>query len=154
MNATIRPVRRADYDEWISLWDAYNVFYGRSGPTALDRAITDMTWNRFFDSYEAMHAFVAEVDGRLVGVAHFLLHRSTTAIAPSCYLQDLFTSLAARRRGIGRSLIEAVYLWAQSHGCGRVYWQTHESNAPAQALYDSLAERSGFIVYRKVLSPS
>ena len=50
-----------------------------------------MTWLRFFDAYEPVHALVAESDGRLVGLAHYLFHRSTTAIEPVCYLQDLFT---------------------------------------------------------------
>jgi GNAT superfamily N-acetyltransferase len=151
MRADIRPVARADYQQWLTLWNGYNNFYGRSGSTALKSAITKTTWQRFFDPYEAMHALVAETDGALVGLAHFLLHRSTTAIAPSCYLQDLFTAETARRRGVGRAVIHAVYDWAQERGCARVYWQTHESNATAQRLYDTVAQRSGFIVYRKLL---
>lgn len=147
----IRPIVREDYAQWLSLWNGYNAFYGRSGATALDPQITAMTWSRFFDAYEPVYALVAELDGRLVGIAHYLLHRSTTAIAPSCYMQDLFTSETARGKGIGRALIEAVYERAASAGCARVYWQTHETNAVAQRLYDALAERSGFIVYRKLL---
>lgn len=147
----IRPIVREDYAQWLSLWNGYNAFYGRSGATALDPQITAMTWSRFFDAYEPVYALVAELDGRLAGIAHYLLHRSTTAIAPSCYMQDLFTSETARGKGIGRALIEAVYERAASAGCGRVYWQTHETNAVAQRLYDALAERSGFIVYRKLL---
>ncbi|HLI97790.1 MAG TPA: GNAT family N-acetyltransferase [Candidatus Baltobacteraceae bacterium] len=82
---------------------------------------------------------------------YFLLHRSTIAIAPSCYPQDLFTAQTQRGKGVGRALIEEVYAWATAAGCARVYWQTHESNAVAQRLYDGIAERSGFIVYRKFL---
>lgn len=147
----IRPVTRSDYAQWLPLWDGYNAFYGRSGPTALAPEITAMTWARFFDAYEPVYALVAEVDGRLAGIAHYLLHRSTTAIAPVCYLQDLFTAHAARGKGVGKALIEAVYEYAQTAGCARVYWQTHESNATAQRLYEGIAERSGFIVYRKLL---
>lgn len=147
----VRPVAREDYAQWLVLWDGYNAFYGRSGVTALDREITAMTWSRFFDAYEPMYALVAEIDGKLAGIAHYLFHRSTTAIAPSCYLQDLFTAQASRGKGVGKALIEAVYEQARRAGCGRVYWQTHESNAAAQRLYDGVAERSGFIVYRKLL---
>ena len=148
---SIRPVDRKDYDQWLPLWDGYNAFYGRSGATALAPEITAMTWARFFDAYEPVHALVAESDGRLIGLTHYLFHRSTTAIEPSCYLQDLFTSQAARGGGVGRALIEGVYAEARLAGVPRVYWQTHETNHTAKQLYDKVAERSGFEVYRRVL---
>ena len=148
---TIRPVERGDFAQWLPLWDGYNAFYGRSGPTALAREITDMTWARFFDAYEPVHALVAERNGRLVGLVHYLFHRSTTMLGPTCYLQDLFTDAKLRGGGIGRALIEAVYERAREAGVGRVYWQTHETNATAMRLYDQVAERSGFVVYRKLL---
>jgi GNAT superfamily N-acetyltransferase len=145
----IRAVTRGDYDQWLPLWDGYNAFYGRSGPTALAPEITAMTWQRFFDAYEPVHALVAENGGRLLGLTQYLFHRSTNAIAPLCYLQDLFTTEAARGKGIGRALINAVYDVARRAGSPRVYWQTHETNLVAQDLYNKVAERSGFIVYRK-----
>ncbi len=149
-NLAVRFVQRSDFDRWLPLWDGYNAFYGRSGPTALSLEITRMTWLRFFDAYEPVHALVAESDGRLVGIAHYLFHRSTIAIEPVCYLQDLFTVEAARGQGVGGALISEVYEHARQAGTPRVYWQTHETNHTAQQLYDRVAERSGFIVYRKV----
>lgn len=146
---TIRPIAQSDYDQWLPLWEGYNAFYGRSGPTALAPEITAMTWARFFDGYEPVHALVAAEGGRLLGLTHYLFHRSTTMIGPICYLQDLFTAEAARGKGVGGALIEAVYARAKAAGSIRVYWQTHETNAVARALYDKVAERSGFIVYRK-----
>jgi GNAT superfamily N-acetyltransferase len=151
MTLTIRPVNRDDFASWIPLWDGYNRFYGRSGPTALAPEITQMTWSRFFDAYEPMHAWVAERDGTLLALAHFLYHRNTTLIAPICYLQDLVTADAARGQGVGRALIEAVYRHAAEAGSPRVYWHTHETNEVAMRLYDQVAERSGFVVYRKAL---
>ena len=148
---TIRAIARADYDNWTPLWDGYNAFYGRSGATALAGEITAMTWSRFFDALEPVHALVAERDGRLLGLAHYLYHRSTTSIAPSCYLQDLFTLPEARGKGVARALIEAVAGQARTAGAPRLYWHTHETNATARLLYDRLAEQSGFIVYRKML---
>ena len=148
---TIRAVIRQDYARWLPLWDGYNTFYGRSGPTALPQEVTATTWSRFFDDGEPVHALVAESNGELLGLAHYLFHRTTTAIAPLCYLNDLFTAEAARGKGVGRALIEAVYGEARRAGAARVYWLTHETNATAQALYDRIAEKSGFIVYRKPL---
>jgi GNAT superfamily N-acetyltransferase len=145
----VRFVTRADYPRWLPLWDGYNKFYGRSGETALAAEITQMTWARFFDAYEPVHALVAEADGRLLGLVHYLFHRSTISIAPTCYLQDLFTSEAARGKGIGRALIGAVTEQAKLAGSSRVYWLTHETNETAMKLYDKVAEKSGFVVYRK-----
>jgi GNAT superfamily N-acetyltransferase len=149
-NVKVRPVTRRDYDQWLPLWDGYNAFYGRSGATALSPEITAMTWARFFDAYEPVHALVAEHDGNLLGLTHYLFHRSTTAIAPTCYLQDLFTNQAARGKGVGRALILGVYEKARLAGCARVYWQTHETNLTAMQLYNKVAEHSGFVVYRKL----
>jgi len=150
-SVTIRPVAPDDFAQWKPLWDGYNRFYGRADATALPDAITQMTWSRFFDAYEPVHALVAERDGQLIGLVHYLCHRSTIQIAPTCYLQDLFTGEGSRRQGVGRALIEAVYERAKAGGASRVYWLTHETNATAIRLYNQVAERSGFIVYRKSL---
>jgi GNAT superfamily N-acetyltransferase len=146
----VRFVTRQDYEQWLPLWEGYNAFYGRSGATALAPDITRMTWARFFDADEPVHALVAESGGTLLGLTHYLFHRSTTAIEPVCYLQDLFTSEAARRKGVGRALINGVYAQARLAGSSRVYWQTHETNHTAMQLYDKVADKSGFIVYRKL----
>ena len=149
---TIRELKPADYAAWKPLWDGYNAFYGRHGPTALADEITQVTWQRFFDAYEPLYALVAQSEGALLGLVHYLFHRSTIQIAPTCYLQDLFTTESSRGLGVGRALIEAVYARAKGAGIPRVYWQTHETNATAMALYHKVAERSGFLVYRKVLT--
>jgi len=96
---------------------------------------------------EPVFALVAEDSGRLVGLTHYLYHRSTTRVELTCYLQDLFTEPAQRGRGIGRALIEGVYEQARGAGIRRVYWQTQESNAAGRLLYDKLAGYAGFIVY-------
>jgi GNAT superfamily N-acetyltransferase len=147
----VRAVERADFEQWLPLWQGYNAFYGRCGDTALAGDITHMTWARFFDAYEPMHALVAESGGRLVGLTHYLFHRTTIRIEPTCYLQDLFTVEEQRGTGVGRALISAVFGQARLAGCARVYWLTHESNATAMKLYDRLARLSGFVVYRKEL---
>lgn len=143
----VREIRPADYDAWLPLWAGYNAFYGRSGATALAPEITGLTWQRFFDPLEPVYAVVAEQSGRLVGIAHYLFHRSTTRLRDLCYLQDLFTAEDCRGRGIGRHLIEAVYHAAREAGSSRVYWQTQATNAAGRALYDKLAQHRGFIVY-------
>lgn len=147
----IRPVTSADFAQWLPLWEGYNAFYGRSGPTALAAEITWSTWLRFLDAEEPVHALVAEREGRLLGLTHYLFHRSTIHIELVCYLQDLFTAEGARGQGIGRALIEEVAARARAAGAARVYWLTHETNQTARRLYDTLATNSGFIVYRQQL---
>ena len=149
MPPIIREILRHDRPQWQVLWDAYNAFYGRSGPTALDAAVTGQTWERFFDPNEPVYALVAVESDRVVGLVHYLYHRSTTRTTDVCYLQDLFTQESMRGRGIGRSLVEAVVVAARRAGSGRVYWQTQADNHAGRLLYDKLAAHTGFIVYVK-----
>jgi GNAT superfamily N-acetyltransferase len=143
----IRPIQQQDFSGWRLLWDGYNAFYGRSGETALSPRVTNATWQRFFDDAEPVFALVAERQDQLVGLTHYLYHRSTTRIELTCYLQDLFTLPTMRGQGIGRALIEGVYREARAAGITRVYWQTHESNEAGRLLYDKVATNHGFIVY-------
>jgi GNAT superfamily N-acetyltransferase len=110
-----------------------------------------MTWRRFFDGLEPVHALVAEEGEALIGFAHYLFHRSTAQLGCVCYLQDMFTVEAARGRGVGRAFIEAVCTRAKATGASRVYWNTQENNTTARALYDKVAILSGFVQYRKNL---
>jgi GNAT superfamily N-acetyltransferase len=147
MGVIVRPLRAEDREQWQPLWDGYNLFYERPN---LASEITETSWSRFLDPAERMFAAVAEMDGRIVGLVHFLYHRNTAMIADACYLQDLFTAPEARGMGVGRALIEYVYAEAAKAGSRRVYWQTQEWN-PARKLYDSVAELTPFRRYVKEL---
>ncbi|MEN9936233.1 MAG: hypothetical protein RLZZ387_2812 [Chloroflexota bacterium] len=144
----VRPLAPADRAAWEPLWRGYQEFYRVSIPPE----VTDVTWARFHDPAEPMYALGAFLGDRLVGITHYLFHRSCWTVTPSCYLQDLFTDPALRGRGVGRALIAAVEQAAREQGCVRLYWLTHDTNAQAMALYDQVAERSGFVQYRKSLT--
>ncbi|KGH30439.1 MULTISPECIES: GNAT family N-acetyltransferase [Comamonas] len=143
----VRAIQPKDFDQWLSLWDCYNAFYGRSGATGLPREITETTWERFFNPIEPVFAVVAEHEGEVVGLAHYLFHCTTTRLGPVCYLQDLFTAPTRRKLGVGKALINNVYEQAMLAGASRVYWQTQAANEAGRALYDKLARHAGFIVY-------
>ena len=147
MEMIVRPLRAADREQWEPLWEGYNLFYERPD---LPREITDTSWARFLDPEEPMFAAVAEVDGLIVGLVHYLYHRNTAMIEDACYLQDLFTAPEARGLGVGRALIEYVYAEAAKAGSRRVYWQTQENN-PARKLYDRVAELTSFRRYVREL---
>jgi GNAT superfamily N-acetyltransferase len=147
----VRKISSSDKMQWLALWEGYNSFYGRSGASALPAEITDLTWSRFFDPTEPVEALVACVADELLGLAHYVFHRTTTAAGHACYLQDLFTRSDQRGRGIARLLIENVAAEARKAGAHRLYWQTQHTNEIARRLYDKVAENSGFIVYRIAL---
>jgi GNAT superfamily N-acetyltransferase len=142
----IRPVGENERAAWQPLWRGYLDFYRAT----VAPEVYDITWSRLHDSGEPVHLLGGYLDGKLHGIVHFLYHRSCWTIGDYCYLQDLFVAEEARGRGLGRALIEAVYGEARKAGASRVYWLTHESNATARALYDTLADRPGFIQYRKL----
>jgi GNAT superfamily N-acetyltransferase len=146
MPVTIRALRAEDRPNWSPLWAGYLRFYRQRLP----EDITQETFARLVGSAGQPHALVAEgQDGRLVGFAHYLFHRSTWSISDICYLEDLFVAEGARGLGAGRALIEAVYIAADRAGAGSVYWMTQEFNADGRALYDTLARRTSFIRYER-----
>ena len=145
----IRDIGADDRAAWTALWRAYLGFY----ETVLPEEVYAATWSRLLDPSEPVWgALSLDAAGTPVGLVHFLYHRTAWAVADTCYLQDLFVDPASRGSGHGRALIEHVYDKARAHGSVRVYWHTNEANATARRLYDSVAEYSGFIQYRKVLS--
>jgi GNAT superfamily N-acetyltransferase len=131
----------ADRDAWQELFAGYHAFYGRTW----DDERFDEAW-REFRRDQRIHALGARLDGRLVGLVHFLVHPSTSS-GDVCYLQDLYTAGDVRGRGVGKALVEAVAAWARERGLDRVYWHTREDNATARRLYDQVAENRGFIQY-------
>lgn len=142
----VRSVGEEERAAWEPLWRGYLEFYKASLP----KQATDVAWRRLHDPNEPMFVLGAYAGGKLMGFVHYLFHRSTWTPGNYCYLQDLFVAETARGLGLGRALIEAVEAEARKAGASRVYWLTQEDNAAARALYDKLAERSGFIQYRKI----
>ena len=148
----VRPAVPQDLEQWLPLWTEYNAFYGREGATALPDEVTADRWATFLSPAVPMWALVAERGGRLVGLAHYLFHLSTTSLAPSCYMQDLFTAAGERGSGIGAALIAGVAAEARLAGSSSIYWQTHRTNATAMRLYDRVATPSEFLIYRQPLA--
>lgn len=142
----IRAIGPGEHAAWLPLWRGYQTFY----EVALPDAATACTWARLLDPAEPVDGALAWRGAEAVGLVHHVRHRSAWTVGDYCYLQDLFVADAARGAGIGRRLIAHVYDAARAAGCARVHWLTHESNADAMLLYDRIAEKSGFVQYRKV----
>jgi len=144
---TLAPLRPQDRAAWAPLWAGYQAFY----KVAIAPEVSETSWARLLDPAEPVNGLLAWQDGRAIGFVHFIWHRSTWTTGDYCYLQDLYVDEAARGGGIGRRLIEAVYAAAADRDCSRVHWLTHETNSDAMLLYDRIADRSGFVQYRKML---
>lgn len=143
----IRLFTAQDKAAWLPLWKAYQDFY----KTSIADNITDLSWHRLLDANEPMNGALAIIDGKITGFVHYIRHRSTWSTGGYCYLQDLYVNPDVRGKGFGRALIEHVYQAAAEADCSRVYWLTHETNTDAMVLYDRVADKSGFIQYRKML---
>ena len=140
-----RPIRADDREGWEPLWRGYLEFYRAT----LRPEVTEQTWAALCDPNSALHGIVAEQDDHLMGLAHLILHPTTWATSPTCYLEDLYVDRQWRGRSIARRLIEAVYAFADTSGASSVYWHTQEYNAAARSLYDTIAHRTSFVVYQR-----
>jgi len=149
MTISVRPLKAEDKSRWLELWNGYLTFY----ETSLSDEQTELTWKRLMDSNYGVFGLMAEKDGAMVGITHFMFRPSTWAPKDYCYLEDLFVDPTVRGGGAGRALISRVIEVAKEHGAGRVYWTTKESNAQARILYDSFIKVSEFVQYRFPLNP-
>ncbi len=143
---SVRPLTRSDEAEWRRLWTAYLAFY----ETTLPEHVYATYFERLLgDDPQDYSGLIAEVDGRPVGLTHYVFHRHGWKVENVCYLQDLYADPEVRGRGVGRALIEAVYAAADAKGCPSVYWTTQEFNAEARKLYDRIGVVTPFIKYQR-----
>jgi GNAT superfamily N-acetyltransferase len=147
MSAIIRPIKATDRAQWDVLWAGYLEFY----ETELTDEQTELTWGRLIDDEFEMHGLVAELDGELVGLAHFSFTHSSWAENRDLYLEDLFVSSKVRGQGFGKALILALDEVAREEGARKVWWETHKDNAVARRLYNSVAELSEFVKYTRAV---
>jgi GNAT superfamily N-acetyltransferase len=143
----IRPLTLEDKPQWLALFHAYLRFY----ETTLADDVIEVAFQRLLDDTSPQFCAIAESEGKLVGIVHYIFHRSMWTIGDYCYLQDLYVEASERGNGTGAALIERVYAEAKSKNASRVHWLTHETNATARILYDKIAQNAGFIQYRKLL---
>ena len=141
----IQVLNESHEKPWLDLWKGYQAFY----QTDISDEVTRHTWTKLCQAqYEHIYGFVAEIEGKVVGIVHVIEHDSCWTLKPYAYLQDLFTHEAHRGQGVARKLIEHVQRYTQERQCDRVYWLTHQHNTVAQSLYEKLAKKTGFIQYK------
>ena len=145
----IRPLAATDRPQWARLWEAYLAFY----QTSVSEAVYTSSFDRLIDpEVRDYNGLVAEQDGQLIGLTHYIFHRHGWKLEDVCYLQDLYATPASRGTGVGRKLIEGVYAAADAAGSPTVYWMTDATNSVARRLYDRIAALTPFIKYQRVMS--
>lgn len=145
-NLIVRPLLAADEPEWRRLWSAYLEYY----ETTVPEEVYASSFSRLLgDDAQDYNGLVAQLDGRLVGLTHYLFHRHGWKIENTCYLQDLFADPDVRGRGIGRALIQGVYAAADVAGAPAVYWLTQDFNKAGRRLYDKVGVLTPFIKYNR-----
>lgn len=142
----VRPLCALDRSGWRDLWTSYLDFYGATRPAE----IFDTYFARLLgDDPQDFNGLVAERDGKLVGLTHYVFHRHGWNVENVCYLQDLYADPSVRGLGVGRKLIEGVYAAADAAGAPSVYWLTQDFNTEARKLYDRIATLTPFIKYQR-----
>ncbi len=142
----IRPLEARDEAEWRRLWRDYLAFY----ETELQDEIYGTYFARLLgNDPRDFHALVAEHDGKLIGLTHFVFHPHGWKVEDVCYLQDLYADPSVRGTGVGRKLIEAVYAAADAAGAPSVYWLTQDFNKTARRLYDRIGVVTPFVKYSR-----
>ncbi len=145
MQVNVRKLEVTDSHAWNPLWAGYLEFY----KAEISEEQTQLTWQRLTDSSFDMHGLVVELDGKVVGIAHYSFTYSSWAQAPHLHLEDLFVNPENRGNGIGKALILALEEPAKARGSEKIYWETHKDNKVARSLYEGLAELSEFVTYSR-----
>lgn len=141
---SIRPLVATDEPEWRRLWTLYLEYYESS----VKEVVYQTSFARMLSGRDnEFRGLIAVLDGRPVGLTHYLFHRHGWRVENVCYLQDLYVDEDVRGTSIGRGLIEAVYAAADAEGCPNVYWLTQEFNKAGRRLYDRVGELTPFIRY-------
>ena len=134
MSINIRPITAADKDRWLELFKEYIVFY----KSKVSDDQLELTWQRIHSDFN-INGLLAEKDGEVVGLAHYIFRPSTWAEKDFCYLEDLFVDPSVRSQGVGRGLIDELHKIAIERGSKRLYWTTAPDNETARKLYDKVA---------------
>jgi GNAT superfamily N-acetyltransferase len=142
---TIETVTEATFELVLPLIAAYQRFYEAPPDEARNRA----HFGRFLHNHSGGVQFIARADdGRPLGFATLYFPFSSLSAGAYCLLNDLYTVPEARGRGVGRALIGHCARYAGELGFTRISWQTAQTNATAQRLYDSLpTTRTAWFTY-------
>ena len=140
MSIAIRPIQSSDYEQWLPLWDGNNM-------GTRDDAVTAQTWARLNDENAPVCGLVAEEEGVILGLVHYILHPTTGALNDVCYMQDVYVDPSQRKGGIAKKLVTHLSAIGAQKGWARLYWLADADNAAAQALYKNIGVKLNFTLH-------
>lgn len=139
----IRKPHHNEYDDWIKIYKEYLDFY----QTSLTSEELKTVWSWISEPNPELFCYLAELDKKIVGLAHFRKFIRPIKSCHSIFLDDLFVVSEFRGQRIGYRLIEAVKLYAKENNFPLVRWVTGHDNTPAMKLYDSIAQKTTWVIY-------
>ena len=139
----IRYLDHKDKDKWEKLYHAYADFY----KVPMNSAILDTLWNWILDDNHIVNGICYELEGNIVGIAHYRSMPRPIKGQYIGFLDDLFVEPEFRGQQIAQKLISYLKSLSKANNWNGIRWITHSSNENAKKLYDKIANNTGFELY-------
>ena len=139
----IREIQLKDKERWEKLYKGYADFY----KVEMNNEILQTVWNRLIDNNHELKGIGYEIDGKIVGIAHYRKLLNPLKGKYIGYLDDIFVDPKYRGQKIGKKLLNKIKEISKASGWNLVRWQTDEDNFTAKKLYDKVATKTKKNVY-------
>ena len=139
----IREIHSKDKKQWEKLYKGYAVFY----KVEMNNQILRTVWNWLNDKNHELKGIGYEIDGKIVGLAHYRKLLSPLKGKYIGYLDDIFVDPEYRGQKIGKKLLNKIKEISKANDWNLVRWQTDEDNFTAKKLYEKVATKTKKNVY-------
>ena len=139
----IRKLERKDKENWIRLYCGYAKFY----KVSMNNKILNTLWSWIHDKNNVVNGICCELEGKIVGIAHYRTMPRPIKGQYIGFLDDLFVEPEFRGQQLAQKLISHLKSLSKTNNWGGIRWITHSSNKNAKKLYDKIANNTGFELY-------
>lgn len=139
----IRAVTASDRAAWDRLYAGYAAFY----KMVQTDEMRDRVWAWLMDPAHGTEGLVAELDGKVVGLAHYRSFARPLSASVGGFLDDLFVDPDLRGSGAAAALIKGLEDLGRARGWTVIRWITADDNYRARGLYDRVAEKTKWVTY-------
>ena len=139
----IRELTQNDFNNWSDLYKGYANFY----KVPMNKEILNTLWGWIQDKNHVVKAICYELEGKIVGIAHYRSMPRPLNGRYIGFLDDLFVEPDYRGQKIGKKLIEHLKSLSKNNNWCGIRWITQSSNKNAKKLYDKIANNTGFDLY-------
>ena len=139
----IRDIQLKDKDQWEKLYKGYADFY----KVEMNDKILQTVWKWLHEKSHEVNGLVYEVDGNIVGLAHYIRMPSPLRGQDIGFLDDLFVDPTHRGQRVGEKILNKLKEISKSKRWNLVRWITREDNLRAKSLYNRVSEKTTWDVY-------